>query len=337
MQKRGRIPNASFFAFTATPKHKTLQLFGSKRADGKYEPFSLYTMRQAIEEGFILDVLQNYTTYKAYWNLLKKIEEDPHYDRRKAGSLLKAFVDLHEETIARKVAIMLEHFDEQVASRIHGRAKAMIVTPSRLHAVRYYQAVRRSLEEQGLPYKALVAFSGKVIDNGITYEENKLNGLPESQTAEAFKKDEYRFLIVANKFQTGFDQPLLLLCEFRQPCMPRMGESKGLSQPFSTLSIKSGECPGEIHLVLRAQPLGFVEQLNFWSKIGNAIRCDRSQSRERTTDLCRATRNPFVMVGVYDHQLESPGITLVRTTPNIMDRSRERHVLFPFLERPRTG
>src|SRR5947209_6065394 len=119
--------------------------------------------------------------------------------------------------------------------------------------------------------------------------------------------------------------------------MPRMDKSKGLSQPFSTLSIKSGECPGEIRLVLRTQTLSFVEQLDFWSKIGNAIRCDPSQSRERTTDLCRATRNPLVMVGIYDHQLESPGSILVRTAPNIVDRSWEKRVLFPFLEGPRTG
>jgi type I restriction enzyme R subunit len=209
MQRRGNIPNASFFAFTATPKQKTLELFGKKRADGKFEPFSLYSMRQAIEEQFILDVLQNYTTYRTYWNLLKKIEDDPHYDRRKAQAILKAFVERHEATIGRKAAIMVEHFHNQVAWRINGKAKAMIVTASRLHAVRYCQAVRRYLEEKGYPYKALVAFSNKVLDGDITYEESRMNGIPESQTAEAFKKDEYRILIVANKFQTGFDQPLL--------------------------------------------------------------------------------------------------------------------------------
>ncbi len=209
MKLRGRIPNASFFAFTATPKAKTLELFGQKREDGKFEPFSLYTMRQAIEEGFILDILQNYTTYRAYWKLLKRVEEDPHYDRHKAAILLKAFVELHEQTIARKAAIIAEHFHSQVAWRINGRAKAMIVTASRLHAVRYCQAVKRYLEEKGYPYGVLVAFSGKVIDGGFTYEESRMNSMSESKTAEAFKKDEYRILIVANKFQTGFDQPLL--------------------------------------------------------------------------------------------------------------------------------
>jgi len=209
MKKRERLPNVSYFAFTATPKSKTLELFGIRRPDGKYEAFSLYTMRQAIEEHFILDVLENYTTYKTYWSLLKKIETDPHYDRTKATLLLKSFVDLHEQTIARKVAIMIEHFAGQVAHRIGGKAKAMIVTRSRLHAVRYKQEVDRYLKEKGYPYKALVAFSGEVADGGLKYTEAGMNGIPESQTAKAFEQDAYRFLIVANKFQTGFDQPLL--------------------------------------------------------------------------------------------------------------------------------
>ena len=209
MKKRGRLPNVSFFAFTATPKPKTLELFGTRRADGKFEPFSLYTMRQAIEENFIMDVLQNYTTHKAYWNLLKKIKDDPHYDRSKATYLLKAFVDLHEHTIAKKVAIMVDHFAGQVASRIDGKAKAMIVTRSRLHAVRYKLEVDKYLKEKGLPYKALVAFSGTVRDGGQDYTEANMNGFPDTQTAKTFERPEYRILIVAEKFQTGFDQPLL--------------------------------------------------------------------------------------------------------------------------------
>lgn len=209
MRKRGPLPNVSTFAFTATPKTKTLELFGTKRSDGKFEPFSLYSMRQAIEEGFILDVLQNYTTYTTYWNLLKKIEDDPRYDRAKATYLLKSFVDLHEHAIAKKVAIMLEHFESQVAHQINGKAKAMIVTRSRLHAVRYKIAVDQYLKSKGQPYKALVAFSGTVKDGGFDYTEANMNGLPETQTAKTFERDEYKLLIVANKFQTGFDQPLL--------------------------------------------------------------------------------------------------------------------------------
>ncbi len=209
MRKRERLPNVSYFAFTATPKPKTLELFGMRLPDGKYEAFSLYTMHQAIEEHFILDVLENYTTYATYWNLLKKIEGDPRYDRTKAKLLLKSFVDLHEQTIAKKVAIMIEHFAGQVAHLIDGRAKAMIVTRSRLHAVRYKQAVDRYLLEKGYRYKALVAFSGTVRDGGDEYSEANMNHFPDKQTAETFKQDAYRILIVANKFQTGFDQPLL--------------------------------------------------------------------------------------------------------------------------------
>src|SRR6516162_5705035 len=209
IEKRGRLPNLSTFAFTATPKPKTLELFGAERADGKFEPFHLYSMRQAIEEGFILDVLANYSTYKTYWRLLKKIEDDPRYDRKKAEYLLKSFVDLHEHAIGEKVRICVEHFAAQVQGEIGGKAKAMIVTRSRLHAVRYRLAVDKYLAERGYPWKALVAFSGTVPDGGRNYTEANMNGFPEARTAKTFERPEYRFLICANKFQTGFDQPLL--------------------------------------------------------------------------------------------------------------------------------
>jgi type I restriction enzyme R subunit len=209
MEKRGRLPNLSTFAFTATPKPRTLELFGQKRADGKFEPFHLYSMRQAIEEGFILDVLANYTTYSAYWRLLKKIEDDPRYDKSKAQYLLKSFVELHPHAIAEKMRIMVEHFVAQAQNAIGGRAKAMIVTRSRLHAVRYKRAIDKYLAERGLPFKALVAFSGTVEDGGKSYTETGMNGFSEAQTAKTFDLPENRFLIVANKFQTGFDQPLL--------------------------------------------------------------------------------------------------------------------------------
>ena len=209
IQKRGRQPNVSSFAFTATPKAKTLELFGEKQSDGSFEPFDLYSMRQAIDEGFILDVLQNYTTYTDYWNLLKQIEEDPEYDTRKASRLLQSFVSKHEHTIGKKTEVMIEHFADRVASRIGGGAKAMIVTRSRLHAVRFKLAFDRYLKEEGYPYKALVAFSGTVEDKGMEHTERSMNGFPDNRTAHEFDRDEYRFLIVANKYQTGFDQPLL--------------------------------------------------------------------------------------------------------------------------------
>jgi type I restriction enzyme R subunit len=209
MEKRGRLPHLSTFAFTATPKPKTLELFGTRREDGRFEPFHLYSMRQAIEEGFILDVLASYTTYTAYWRLLKKIEDDPRYDKKKAEYLLKSFVELHPHAIGEKVRVMVEHFAAQVQGEIGGKAKAMIVTRSRRHAVRYRLAVDAYLKERGYPFRALVAFSGRVDDGGRSYSEAGMNGFPEAQTGKAFEQPENRFLIVANKFQTGFDQPLL--------------------------------------------------------------------------------------------------------------------------------
>lgn len=209
IKARGHLPNASYYAFTATPKKQTLELFGAKKPEGSFEAFSLYSMRQAIEEGFILDVLQNYTTYQTYWNLLKKIQDDPRYETAKAKKLLMSFVDLHEHTIHKKIEIMVEHFDGQVKDKIKGHAKAMIVTRSRLHAVRYKLAVDRYLREHDLKFKALVAFSGTVKDAGVDYTESGMNGFPETKTAETFKREEYKILIVAEKFQTGFDQPLL--------------------------------------------------------------------------------------------------------------------------------
>ncbi len=210
VEKRGRQPNLSLFAFTATPKAKTLELFGRRQPDGTFRPFHLYSMRQAIEEGFILDVLENYTTYRAYWQLLKKVEDDPRYDKSKASYLLKSFVELSPQAIDAKVRIMIDHFEEQARHQIGGKAKAMIVTRSRLHAVRYKLAVDRYLAEKSRPYKALVAFSGTVDDGPKSYTEQGMNGgIPEAQTAKTFERPDYRLLIAANKFQTGFDQPLL--------------------------------------------------------------------------------------------------------------------------------
>lgn len=209
IRARGPQKNVSTFAFTATPKPKTLQLFGVRRGGGGYEAFSLYSMRQAIEEGFILDVLNNYTTYRTFWSLLKKVEDDPEYDRDTAAYLLRQFVDLHEHTIDKKIALMVEHFASHGVHAIGGKGKAMIVTRSRLHAVRYKRAADRYLRDRGYPFRALVAFSGTVEDRGVRETEAGMNGFPETATADAFRRDENRFLIVANKFQTGFDQPLL--------------------------------------------------------------------------------------------------------------------------------
>lgn len=214
MSARGRQPNLSFFAFTATPKQKTLEIFGVEAPDGSFHPFHLYTMRQAIDEKFILDVLINYTTFATYFNLLKKAADDPRYEKSKAFSLLRRYVELHHFTIARKTALIVEHFWQTSRHKIPdaqgmGQAKAMLVTASRLHAVLYKQAFDAYLKKLSYPIKALVAFSGTVSYHGLDYTEALMNGFSEKQTAEQFKKPEYKFLIVAEKFQTGFDQPLL--------------------------------------------------------------------------------------------------------------------------------
>jgi type I site-specific restriction-modification system R (restriction) subunit len=207
---RGRQKNLSFFAFTATPKARTLELFGTyNQATGKFEPFHLYSMRQAIEEGFILDVLANYTTYKTYWRIEKTVIEDPEYATDKANRAIARFVDLHPYNLAQKAEIIVEHFRAHTAQKIGGMAKAMVVTSSRLHAVRYWQAITKYIaEKKYTDLRALVAFSGTVYAKGLSFTEHGLNGYPESETAERFG-EEYQVLIVAEKFQTGFDQPLL--------------------------------------------------------------------------------------------------------------------------------
>jgi type I restriction enzyme, R subunit len=208
---RGRQQNLSFFAFTATPKARTLELFGSWDPEEKrYRPFHLYSMRQAIEEHFILDVLANYTTYQTYWRIEKTILDDPEYKVDKASRAIARFVSLHPHNLAQKAEIIVEHFRTHTAQRIDGRAKAMVVTSSRLHAVRYWQAITAYIAEKGYSdLHALVAFSGTVIDEfGVSYTEPGLNKFPESQTAERFDEG-YEVLIVAEKFQTGFDQPFL--------------------------------------------------------------------------------------------------------------------------------
>jgi type I restriction enzyme R subunit len=208
MAKRGRQANLSFFAFTATPKHKTLKVFGRNGL-----PAHRYTMRQAIEEGFILDVLKNYTTYATYFRLLKASEDDPNVERKKAARALARFLKLHPHNVAQKTEVMVEHFHAATQHKIGGRAKAMVITGSRLEAVRYKQSFDRYIKEKGYAIKSLVAFSGAVPDDklqDVTYTEEGMNlGVKEKELPETFATPEYQVLLVAEKYQTGFDQPLL--------------------------------------------------------------------------------------------------------------------------------
>ena len=208
MAKRGKQANLSFFAFTATPKHKTLAVFGR---DGR--PTHRYTMRQAIEEGFILDVLKHYTTYGTYFGLLKACEDDPNVERKKAALALARFMKLHPHNIAQKTEVMVEHFQAVTRHKIGGRAKAMVVTGSRLEAVRYKQSFDHYIHKKDYAIKSLVAFSGTVVDDklaGVTYTEPGMNqGISEKGLPEKFAMLEYQVLLVAEKYQTGFNQPLL--------------------------------------------------------------------------------------------------------------------------------
>lgn len=220
MASRGRQPNLSFFAYTATPKGKTLELFGRAGPSGKPEPFHLYSMRQAIEEGFILDVLQNYTTYKTYFKLVKAVEDDPNLPKKKAARALAKFLVMHPTNIGQKIEVIVEHFRSHVRTHLGGRAKAMVVTSSRLQAVKYMEAFQRYIVEKGYgDVRPLVAFSGTVRDpeSGQEYTEPGMNidvvsGKPisEKQLPERFASPDYQVLLVANKYQTGFDQPLLM-------------------------------------------------------------------------------------------------------------------------------
>lgn len=220
MASRGRQPNLSFFAYTATPKGKTLELFGRVGASGKPEPFHIYSMRQAIEERFILDVVKNYTTYTTYFKLLKAVEDDPNLPKKKAARALTKFLVMHPTNISQKTEVIVEHFCNHVRTHLGGRAKAMVVTGSRLQAVKYMQAFQRYLAEKGYDdIRPLVAFSGTVSDpeTGIDYTEPGMNidvvsGKPigEKQLPERFASSDYQVLLVANKYQTGFDQPLLM-------------------------------------------------------------------------------------------------------------------------------
>ncbi|MFV0226263.1 type I restriction endonuclease [Empedobacter falsenii] len=211
MEARKMRSNASYFAFTATPKNATLERFGIKQDDGSFKPFHLYSMKQAIEEGFILDVLSNYTTYKSYYQLQKSIEDNPEFNTKKAQQKLKAFVERDERTIEAKARIMIDHFVQQIYDRklLKGKAKAMVVTQSIESAIRYYKEIKKILAEKNNPFKVVVAFSGTKMINGVEHTESGMNGFPDTETKDKFDTDEYKILVVANKYLTGFDQPKL--------------------------------------------------------------------------------------------------------------------------------
>lgn len=211
MQARKMKGNASYLAFTATPKNATLERFGAKQEDGSFAPFHLYSMKQAIEEGFILDVLANYTTYKSYYEIEKSIEDNPLFDTIKAQKKLRAYVERDKRTITTKAEIMMEHFISKVynTKKLKGKAKGIVITQNIESAIRYYLAIKRILADKGNPFKIAIAFSGKKTVDSLEHTEGSLNGFAEKDTRDKFDSDEYRILVVANKYLTGFDQPKL--------------------------------------------------------------------------------------------------------------------------------
>lgn len=211
MEGRKLSKNASYFAFTATPKASTLEKFGTKTIDGNFQPFHLYSMKQAIEEGFILDVLANYTTYKSYYEIQKSIQDNPSFATQQAQKKLKKYVEGHKKTIESKAEIMVDHFLKQVVNtkKMKGKAKGIVVTTSITAAIRYYFAIKKLLETNHANFQAIIAFSGKKTVDSIEYTEEIINGFASKDIEKKFKEDDYRLLIVANKFLTGFDEPLL--------------------------------------------------------------------------------------------------------------------------------
>ena len=215
MKSRKLLPNASYYAFTATPKNKTLEIFGNPdpQKDGtvRHLPFHNYSMKQAIQEGFILDVLKHYTSVKSYYKLAKTVEDDPEFDVNRARKKLRRYVEGHDHAIRLKAEIMVDHFHEQVVSqhKIDGKARAMVVTNGIERAIQYFHAISDYLKERKSPYQAIVAFSGEKEWGGENVTEAALNGFQSAKISEAFQQDPYRFLVCADKFQTGYDEPLL--------------------------------------------------------------------------------------------------------------------------------
>lgn len=260
MAGRKLVSSASYFAFTATPKNKTEEMFAVPyEEDGeiKHRPFHVYTMKQAIQEGFILDVLRNYTTIDSWYKIMKTVEDDPMFDKKRAQKKLRAFVEGNPEVIAKKAAMMVDHFHEQVVAKkkLGGKARAMLVTASIPRCVEYYYAINKCLSERHSPYKTIVAFSGEHKYNGAepALTSAGLNGFPDAKIPKEFKKDPYRILIVADMFQTGFDEPLLQTMYVDKPLYDIAA--------VQTLSRLNRACPGkdEVYVLDFANKTSVIE------------------------------------------------------------------------------
>lgn len=231
IKRSGKQANVSMFAFTATPKPTTIQLFGRLNTKGQRVAFHVYSMKQAIEEGFILDVLQNYTRYETFYQINKEIEDDPRCKTTDAKRQIVRFVELHETNIAQRIEVIVEHFRTSIMTELGGMAKVMVITASRQGAVKYRQAFEDYITKKGYSdIRALVAFSGKVKlpDDDAEYTEASMNGFSEDKLSKAFDTDDYQVLLVANKYQTGFDQPKLCAM-YAEKAQRRIGSANAVA------------------------------------------------------------------------------------------------------------
>ncbi len=296
MASRKMRGNASYFAFTATPKNTTLEKFGTKQEDGSFAPFHLYSMKQAIEEGFILDVLANYTTYKSYYEIQKSIQDNPLFDSKKAQKKLRAFVERHQQTIDIKAQIILEHFIPQVVNtkKLKGLAKGMVITQNIETAIRYYKAIARLLDKKANPFKVLIAFSGSKAVDGIEYTEASINGFGESETRGRFDQDDCRLLVVANKYLTGFDQPKLTAMYVDKKLQNVMA--------VQALSRLNRSAPG---LGKKTEDLFILDFFNSVEDIKNAFDpfyTATSLSRATDVNVLHELKEALDLVGVYEWQ-----------------------------------
>lgn len=319
--ERKMSPNTSYFAFTATPKPNTLERFGIPNANGGYDPFHLYSMKQAIEEGFILDVLSNYTTYTSYSELAKSIQDNPEYNETKAQKRLRRKVEREPKTIREKSEVIINHFDAKIfrARRLKGQAKAMVVTRDIECAIRYYNAINEIIAEQRLPYKPIIAFSGEKTVDGITYTESGINGFPDSQTPEKLDGNDYQILVVANKYLTGFDQEKLCAMYIDKP-LDGVLAVQALSR-LNRISPKLGKCTEDLAVI------DFYNKIEEMKNAFNDFFTCTSLSEPTNINVLHDLRAAILDAGVFTEDDE------VAQFNDLYQHGAEAHELSPILDR----
>ena len=314
-------PNTSYFEFTATPKPNTLERFGIANTNGGYDPFHLYSMKQAIEEGFILDVLSNYTTYTSYYELAKSIEDNPEYDETKAQKRLRRKVEREPQTIREKSDVIINHFDAKIfrARRLKGQAKAMVVTRDIECAIRYYKAISETIEAQKLPYKAIIAISGEKTVDGIAYTESGINGFPDTQTPDKLDSNEYQIFVVANKYLTGFDQEKLCAMYIDKP-LDGVLAVQTLSR-LNRISPKLGKTTDDLAV------LDFHNKIEDMKNAFDPFFTCTSLSEPTNINVLHDLRVAILDAGVFTEEDE------VAEFNDLFQRGAEAHELSPILDR----